>query len=171
MAIITGLYLASIQRLKRTWKGLPKKTLDSFEAITELFSHSRNYTVYRTHVAAQPPPINPYLGIYLRDLTFIEVGNVDFLEQAPTAVNFDKLRMIALSILDVEKHQKHAYSFEPINDVMMYITNPVVLSDEQLYAYSNRIEAKEAPGGYTGYSYGSSILRAASRMRFTSTNQ
>jgi hypothetical protein len=103
-------------------------------------------------------------------LTFVEVGNVDYLEQAPDAVNFDKYRMVALSILDIEKHQKHAYSFETVNDVMMYITNPVLLNEEQLYAYSNRIESKmDESSGYSGYSYGSSILRAASRMRFNAT--
>lgn len=43
-------------------------------------------------------------GVYLRDLTFIEEGNPNVYENG--LVNFDKLHLNGLQIIDVHKHQE-----------------------------------------------------------------
>ena len=74
MAIIAGLHQSSITRLRKTWKTLPSKFLDTFKKCTQLLSAEGNYRSYRSSLEKAVPPVNPYIGLYLKDLTFIEVS-------------------------------------------------------------------------------------------------
>jgi son of sevenless-like protein len=78
-AIISGLQLSSINRLKFTREKIPKKIQQTFDSLVELMNNQRSFKVYRDTLAAQTPPCIPYLGVYLTDLTFIEDGNHDYL--------------------------------------------------------------------------------------------
>ena len=46
-------------------------------------------------------------GLFLRDLTFVEVGNSRYLSEGETKiVNFDRCRMIAAVLTEVQRHQE-----------------------------------------------------------------
>lgn len=78
------------------------------------------------------------LGVYLRDLTFIEVGNPSKLENELT--NFDKLRMISLVLKEVLKHQQMHYRFEEVPMVIQYLKQAPKLTEEALHQYSSLCE-------------------------------
>ena len=80
MEILSGLQSSSVFRLKQTWNGLSNKQKELFEDIKELMSRSHNYDKLRKHFKACNPPLIPYMGLYLTDLTFIEDGNTDLIE-------------------------------------------------------------------------------------------
>lgn len=42
-------------------------------------STSRNFSVYREIIHSANPPVIPFLGFYLTDLTFLEDGNPDYI--------------------------------------------------------------------------------------------
>ena len=86
---------------------------------------------------SQPPPLTPYLGVFLRDLTFLEVGNPDFLDEERTQVNFDKYRMISSVLLELKNNQQISYYF-PIKADLQFIfkSSMPTFEEEQLFAMS-----------------------------------
>jgi len=148
MEIICGLHMSSIQRLKKTWKALSSKYTAIFEEITKFISSEGNYRNYRGAISKAELPINPYLGVFLRDLTFIEDGNPDFVED-DQFMNFEKMRMLNGVLSSISKYQSVQYNFEPVPSVQEYIisgTN-VNLSDASLHKYSLLCEAGSIGNG------------------------
>jgi len=162
MEIIAGLHMSSIQRLKKTWKALSSKYTVIFEEITKFISSEGNYRNYRVALTKVELPVNPYLGVFLRDLTFIEDGNPDFVED-DSLLNFEKMRMISGVLNQVRKYQSVPYMFEPVPTIQEYIVNgtAVNLSDDALHKYSLLCEASAVSGGGT---MGSMNLSKTKRM-------
>jgi hypothetical protein len=58
-------------------KILPAKTIAKFDELKAFMDTNGNFKMLRTAIHTANPPVIPYLGIYLSDLTFIEDGNPD----------------------------------------------------------------------------------------------
>ncbi|KAJ6276430.1 ras guanine nucleotide exchange factor domain-containing protein [Bipolaris maydis] len=112
MAIICSLNSSMIMRLKRTWDLVSTKTkarLDELKAITDV---GRNYAVLRQRLQDHIAPCIPFVGIYLTDLTFIDVGN-GTTRQLPgdsgsgsvSVINFDKHMKTAKIICQLQSFQ------------------------------------------------------------------
>ncbi|XP_048884281.1 rap guanine nucleotide exchange factor 6-like isoform X2 [Brienomyrus brachyistius] len=99
-AIISGLNLAPVARLRSTWEKLPNKYEKLFRDLQDLFDPSRNMAKYRNVLSAPniQPPIIPLFPVLKKDLTFLHEGNDNNVEGL---VNFEKLRMIAQEIRNV----------------------------------------------------------------------
>uniref|UniRef100_A0A8C9SE99 Rap guanine nucleotide exchange factor (GEF) 6 n=1 Tax=Scleropages formosus TaxID=113540 RepID=A0A8C9SE99_SCLFO len=99
-AIISGLNLAPVARLRGTWEKLPNKYEKLFRDLQDLFDPSRNMAKYRNVLNAQniQAPIIPLFPVLKKDLTFLHEGNDNSVEGL---VNFEKLRMIAQEIRNV----------------------------------------------------------------------
>lgn len=148
MEIIAGLHMSSIQRLKKTWKALSSKYTAIFEEITQFIATEGNYRNYRNALSKVELPATPYLGVFLRDLTFIEDGNPDFVED-DAFLNFEKMRMLAGVLSTVAKYQQVAYNFEPVPVIQEYIISgtAVNLNDAALHKYSLLCEASSNMSG------------------------
>ena len=102
MAIICSLNSSMVMRLKRTWELVSVKTkarLDDLKAITDV---GRNYAVLRQRLQNHVAPCIPFVGIYLTDLTFIDVGN-GTTRQLPGESGQD-----SVSVINFDKHMKTA---------------------------------------------------------------
>ncbi|XP_063314289.1 rap guanine nucleotide exchange factor 2 isoform X7 [Pelobates fuscus] len=99
-AIISGLNLAPVSRLRTTWDKLPSKYEKLFQDLQDLFDPSRNMAKYRNVLNNQnlQPPVIPLFPVIKKDLTFLHEGNDSKVEGL---VNFEKLRMIAKEIRHV----------------------------------------------------------------------
>ncbi|XP_016084055.2 rap guanine nucleotide exchange factor 2 isoform X3 [Ornithorhynchus anatinus] len=99
-AIISGLNLAPVARLRTTWEKLPSKYEKLFQDLQDLFDPSRNMAKYRNVLNSQnlQPPIIPLFPVIKKDLTFLHEGNDS---KVDGLVNFEKLRMIAKEIRHV----------------------------------------------------------------------
>ncbi|KAK7922634.1 hypothetical protein WMY93_009536 [Mugilogobius chulae] len=99
-AIISGLNLAPVSRLRGTWEKLPSKYEKLFSDLQDLFDPSRNMAKYRNVLNNQnlQPPIIPLFPVIKKDLTFLHEGNDS---KVDGLVNFEKLRMIAKEIRHV----------------------------------------------------------------------
>ncbi|KAJ2890319.1 hypothetical protein GGI21_006212 [Coemansia aciculifera] len=62
-------------RLKQTWALLPKKFNIMCKRLHEAMDPDHNYANYRAILRRSQPPLLPFLGLYLTDLTFLEDGN------------------------------------------------------------------------------------------------
>ncbi|KAJ2374029.1 Ras guanine nucleotide exchange factor bud5, partial [Coemansia sp. RSA 2607] len=75
MAIKGAIYCAGVMRLKRTWSLLPKKFTIMCRRLLDAMDSDHNYANYRELLRKSQPPLLPFLGLYLTDLTFLEDGN------------------------------------------------------------------------------------------------
>ena len=78
----------------------------------------------------------------MTDLTFIEIGNPNFLQN--NFINFDKRQKAALVLAEMEKFQKKKYAFtilQPIQHYFLTEINRFAISKEhELYERSNALE-------------------------------
>ncbi|XP_004836696.1 rap guanine nucleotide exchange factor 6 isoform X3 [Heterocephalus glaber] len=99
-AIISGLNLAPVARLRGTWEKLPNKYEKHLQDLQDLFDPSRNMAKYRNILSSQSmqPPIIPLFPVVKKDMTFLHEGNDS---KVDGLVNFEKLRMISKEIRQV----------------------------------------------------------------------
>jgi hypothetical protein len=102
MAIICSLNSSMVMRLKRTWELVSVKTKTRLEELKAITDVGRNYAVLRQRLHNHVAPCIPFVGIYLTDLTFIDVGNTTT-RQLPGESGQD-----SVSVINFDKHMKTA---------------------------------------------------------------
>lgn len=146
MAVLAGLNNSAVRRLKLTWQGVNETTKQSLEALDVLMENKANYKQYRDLLLKEEfttAPVVPYLGLYLRDLTFIDEGNAD---RADELINFEKLVMQGDIILQIAKWQQNGrYDFKPDPERQLSLTKLLVLPEDILYKKSEAIEPSSLP--------------------------
>lgn len=73
-AVISALYSTPIYRLQRTWHLMSKKFAKEKQQLDELmaiFTDTNNYESLRKHIANLNPPCILYMGVYSRDIIYI----------------------------------------------------------------------------------------------------
>jgi hypothetical protein len=112
MAIICSLNSSMVMRLKRTWELVSAKTKARLEELKAITDVGRNYAVLRQRLHNHVAPCIPFVGIYLTDLTFIDVGNGttrqlpgDSGEDSVSVINFDKHMKTAKIIGQLQSFQ------------------------------------------------------------------
>jgi len=102
MAIICSLNSSMVMRLKRTWEIVSAKIKARLEELKTITDVGRNYAVLRQRLQNHVAPCIPFVGIYLTDLTFIDVGN-GTTRQLPGESGRD-----GVSVINFDKHMKTA---------------------------------------------------------------
>lgn len=132
IAIICSLNTSTILRLKRTWESVSSKTKALLEQLKGVVDVSRNYSVLRQRLQNHVPPCLPFVGTYLTDLTFVDVGNQttrqlpgEGLEESKAVINFDKHMKTAKIISDLQRFQI-PYRFVEIPELQTWIQDQLV---------------------------------------------
>lgn len=110
-----------------------------------LMEHVNNYANYRASLKTVKLPALPYLGVYLRDIVFLDQGNPDYFGENNVTINFEKLQLLGTTFCDVKKFQKIAYHYqihEPLRDFLLRLP---VLPEEMLYKHSLLCENNPGP--------------------------
>jgi len=146
LAVMAGLNNSAVHRLKFTFEELDKKDAKSVSEFGELLSSTKGYKNYRQRVHNINPPLLPYLGVYLTDLTFLEDGNPDIIDGL---INFKKREMIFNVISEIQQYQQTPYRFDPNDSYLTYLTEmPIVedtkTTDNELYELSLLREPRSA---------------------------
>lgn len=128
-----GLNCSAVSRLKLTWEEVAKEKVCP-EKIMELTSPQSNFSAYRNALRKVNGPSIPYLGQYLSDLTFIEDGNNDTLDNG--YVNFEKCTMVANAILNLKQLQDVPYNLMPLNRVQDWIKSWKLSSEKEIFDLS-----------------------------------
>ncbi|ORX60217.1 ras GEF [Piromyces finnis] len=121
MAILSGLNMAAVSRLKGTWMNLSTKTMNTYTEIEEIMSYKCNFKNYRELEYNAKPPFIPFFGLLLKDLTFMNDGNQKILKNE--LINFQKLRIIYSKIKSYNLIQKNLYNFQPDTSIIEISNN------------------------------------------------
>ncbi|KAF8533804.1 ras guanine nucleotide exchange factor domain-containing protein [Trichophaea hybrida] len=110
MAIMCTLNTSTIVRLKKTWELVSYKTKQVLEQLRSVIDVSKNHAVLRARLRGHVPPCLPFLGTYLTDLTFVDVGNpskrpVSTEGSTKQLINFDKHVKTARIISELQRFQ------------------------------------------------------------------
>lgn len=105
VAMFTAFNMNAIQKLKHTWKGVSKKHLAIVKQLDELFDSRGNFRIYRAQMKNIEPPVVPFEGIMLTDVTFIY-------ENEPThdgLFNFERAQMLGEILRTLKTMQNIPY--------------------------------------------------------------
>ncbi|XP_057216194.1 rap guanine nucleotide exchange factor 1b isoform X6 [Triplophysa rosa] len=135
LAILSALDSAPIRRLE--WQ---KQTSEGLEEYCTLIDSSSSFRAYRAALAEVEPPCIPYLGLILQDLTFVHLGNPDFIDGK---VNFSK-RWQQFNILDSMRcFQQVHYELKRNEDIVSFFNDfSDHLAEEALWELSLKIKPR-----------------------------
>lgn len=132
MAIICSLNSSTILRLKRTWEIVSSKTKTTLESLKSVVDCSRNYAALRQRLQTTIPPCLPFVGTYLTDLTFVDVGNQTTRQlqgegtgDGLSVINFDKHIKTARIISELQRFQI-PYRFTEIPELQTWMQDQLV---------------------------------------------
>eukprot|EP01130_Rhizamoeba_saxonica_P002639 TRINITY_DN12400_c0_g1_i1.p1 TRINITY_DN12400_c0_g1~~TRINITY_DN12400_c0_g1_i1.p1 ORF type:complete len:530 (+),score=101.57 TRINITY_DN12400_c0_g1_i1:64-1653(+) len=134
MAVIAGLNSLPVGRCVNAWKMLPRKYRTSLDQLEEIFSHQGNYSNYRKLLCQntdQDKPIVPYIGLFMKDLTFWEESN-----QSPANeyhYNFHQIYSLGKIVFLFENLKMKTCSIADVKEVSKYLQHlPYDPEDELL---------------------------------------
>ncbi|CAI8009601.1 Rap guanine nucleotide exchange factor 1 [Geodia barretti] len=134
LAILSAIESSPVSRLD--W---PDRVIKSLEEPRALIDNKGSFKNYREAFARAKPPCIPYIGLYLQDLTFIEM-QPKLLEDG-VSVNFTKRWKQFKSVDHIRFAQTKQYNFDPNPDILSLFSNfEDFASDEELWTFSNEIK-------------------------------
>uniref|UniRef100_A0A8D2J126 CRK SH3-binding GNRP n=1 Tax=Varanus komodoensis TaxID=61221 RepID=A0A8D2J126_VARKO len=135
LAILSALDSAPIRRLE--WQ---KQTSEGLAEYCTLIDSSSSFRAYRAALSEVEPPCIPYLGLILQDLTFVHLGNPDYLDGK---VNFSK-RWQQFNILDSMRcFQQVHYDIKRNDDIISFFNDfSDHLAEEALWELSLKIKPR-----------------------------
>lgn len=107
-SILAAFQSTPIYRLKKTWELMPSKTKSVFEALTKFMDRENNFLTYRQTLKNANPPCIPFIGLHLTDITFIDQGNPDNLDEG-RLINFYKFNRLANVVDEIERLRLGVY--------------------------------------------------------------
>ncbi|KAL8930148.1 MAG: hypothetical protein Q9208_000765 [Pyrenodesmia sp. 3 TL-2023] len=132
MAIICSLNSSTILRLKRTWDQISSKTKTKLEELKGVVEISRNYAALRQRLQNTVPPCLPFVGTYLTDLTFVDVGNqttrqlcIESDDTSVPVINFGKHMKTAKIISELQRFQI-PYRFTEVPELQTWMQDQLV---------------------------------------------
>lgn len=111
---------------------MSEQALETLQGIEQLLSPEANYSVYRAHVKRfRRSSCVPYVGLLLKDLTFINDGNPKRLEDG--SVNFAKAWQLFEVLSEFSNFQKHRIAIAPDPSIAQLLRS-LPLPDEDVRA-------------------------------------
>ncbi|XP_005346228.1 rap guanine nucleotide exchange factor 1 isoform X7 [Microtus ochrogaster] len=135
LAILSALDSAPIRRLE--WQ---RQTSEGLAEYCTLIDSSSSFRAYRAALSEVEPPCIPYLGLILQDLTFVHLGNPDYIDGK---VNFSK-RWQQFNILDSMRcFQQVHYEIRRNDDIITFFNDfSDHLAEEALWELSLKIKPR-----------------------------
>lgn len=133
VAMFTAFNMNCVQKLKSTWKSISKKHLSVVKEIDNIFDSKANFKVYRSLLRMSQPPVIPFEGIFLSDVTFI-YENPDKIEGL---VNFEKANMLGELLRTIKTMQNFPYP-NLVESAFLtdFLKKSTIMNEDQLYEMS-----------------------------------
>ncbi|PRP86866.1 Ras guanine nucleotide exchange factor, partial [Planoprotostelium fungivorum] len=141
LAVLSGVNSFAVQRLKHAWAEIADRDLEDYDHLEDLMSPTGNFKVYHDELATRKGPIVPYIGLILRDFTFL--GENEALTNG--SINFELIKMIEQRLTTVWLQQRETYDISPsqVTPALSWFKEKsgiVIMDDEALYRRSLECE-------------------------------
>jgi len=155
MEIVSGLNHSSISRLKIAWELVGSKIRERFERLDKVMDPRQNFKGYRDVLPGRKGAVFPYVAVYLRDMTFANDGNPDYLDNESSddgngdkdniqkkknmrLINFEKVQLLGHLVHDVLQYQNHepSYNFNIRADTLVELQFISAMDDDELHNLS-----------------------------------
>eukprot|EP01087_Luapelamoeba_hula_P016412 TRINITY_DN5047_c0_g1_i1.p1 TRINITY_DN5047_c0_g1~~TRINITY_DN5047_c0_g1_i1.p1 ORF type:complete len:1204 (-),score=182.30 TRINITY_DN5047_c0_g1_i1:42-3653(-) len=148
VAIVAGLNNNSIYRLKNSFAQITRETRRIYDGLLEICDTKGSYKCYRDAIRRAKAPCCPYLGVFLRDLTFLDElpDTVKAADGSKNLINFNKRVRIYEVIAQVMYFRDFPYTLEldpAVGATMLAVIGDAHgTSDEALFAQSLIVEPR-----------------------------
>lgn len=141
MAIICSLNSSTITRLRRTWDIISPKRRQMLKHLQAIVEPSQNNKILRARLHDHVPPCLPFLGMFLTDLTFVDIGNpaTKTNDNGLTLVNFDKHTRTAKIIGELQRFQI-PYRLTEVPDLQEWLQYQIVRVRETEMQLGNSVQ-------------------------------
>ncbi|TPX38376.1 hypothetical protein SmJEL517_g00194 [Synchytrium microbalum] len=141
MAVLAGLNSAPIARLHNTRKLLvDRTTFQTFEALEKLMSSEKSFSAYRFALKRSELPCIPYLGLFFRDLLYIDEMNKD--RRPDGTVNLPKFLLMGDTIMMIRNFQQRSYQVSRDPYITRVISDTPLMNDDDAYNTSLEMEPR-----------------------------
>ncbi|XP_049804676.1 guanine nucleotide-releasing factor 2 isoform X4 [Schistocerca nitens] len=136
LALLSALDSAPIRRLE--WQ---KHITEGLKEYCALIDSSSSFRAYRQALGDTQPPCIPYIGLVLQDLTFVHIGNNDYLPEG--AINFSKRWQQFHIVENMKRFKKGTYSFKKHDRIIAFFNNfDEFLCEEAMWQISESIKPR-----------------------------
>ncbi|KAL6063875.1 Ral guanine nucleotide dissociation stimulator-like 3a [Balamuthia mandrillaris] len=143
MEMMAGLSMGPVSRLKKTWAAISRSSLETFKMLEDEMKPMKNYYNYRKKVqllTAAKVPLLPYVGLLLKDLTFID-ENPDKADGG--LINFEKVDLLGTIMMKIEYFQQQTFSLIEVEEpILNFLNNLHVQNEDDLYQLSLKQEPR-----------------------------
>ncbi|ANB50396.1 guanine nucleotide exchange factor [Powai lake megavirus] len=148
-AIIAGLNIHAIQRIKFIWKPNKNRTL-SFQNHEKIITHNNGYHCYRSHLKTQSKYI-PYIGIVFSDIDHIlQAGIINPETYLINTINYNVLAKIINcfeSVIPLPGYMRKNYNVFRNEycdqSIIEFIKNVKIMNEEKIYKISYDLCSQE----------------------------
>jgi len=134
MEILAGFSNSAVNRLQPFFKEVPKKEQKQLKELRATLSSDSNFKRLRAIIKESEPPLLPYLGMFLTDLTFIEDGNADRVKN--NLINFTKCRLQSQVIRDIQQYMQIPFRFDDVPVIQKFLRTAMTMDNKILYKVS-----------------------------------
>ncbi|XP_064555405.1 guanine nucleotide-releasing factor 2 isoform X5 [Drosophila montana] len=136
LALLSALDSGPIRRLE--WQ---KGIAEEVRSFCALIDSSSSFRAYRQALAETNPPCIPYIGLVLQDLTFVHVGNQDYVSKG--VINFSKRWQQYNIIVNMKRFKKCAFPFRRNERIIGFFDNfKDFMGEEEMWQISERIKPR-----------------------------
>ncbi|XP_014251044.1 rap guanine nucleotide exchange factor 1 isoform X3 [Cimex lectularius] len=136
LALLSALDSAPIRRLE--WQ---KHITEGLKEYCALIDSSSSFRAYRQALAETQPPCIPYIGLVLQDLTFVHIGNSDYLSDG--VINFSKRWQQFNIVENMKRFKKGTYTFKKNERIIAFFSNfDDFLCEEAMWQISESIKPR-----------------------------
>ncbi|KAJ5698426.1 hypothetical protein N7462_000431 [Penicillium macrosclerotiorum] len=128
ISILSSFESAPIYRLVRTWAMVTERTCNVLKPMQMTTSSAQNYHAYRETLRVAVPPCIPFLGLFLKDLTFTRDGNPSLTPEG--LINFSKCTLLASTIQEFQRFREASYSLQPVPELQEFLATQLQSASE-----------------------------------------
>lgn len=144
MAVYSALTNSAVHRLSNTWEGMDEKSISTKDAINEFIStqgNSKNFREAMNQNYTSGKPCAPYMGIYLKDLVFLDDGQPTYLDNK---INYLKCMQTYNIMFQILRFQTREYKIAQNPVIVREITNFKNVDDDSLYKMSLQVQPRKS---------------------------
>ncbi|GMT35942.1 hypothetical protein PFISCL1PPCAC_27239, partial [Pristionchus fissidentatus] len=143
LAILSALESGPIRRLD--WS---KSVVEQLSQHSDIMDSTFSFKKYRTLLTETAPPCIPYFGLVLQDLTFVHVGNQQYLTkdqvgERENLINYNKIWQQYAVLDSMRKFRLWSYTFEKDDRILRFLNYfDKHLNEEETWQLSEQIKPR-----------------------------